>query len=140
VHLDSDIKTFVKDVYIGCGILCVAEIAVCMIVSMTGFFDFTIGMTLGAIGGTLVSMICFLWMAFSLQRSLDKAQNGATPINKGVQSGYGKRLALQGVWILVCIFSGIVNPICGLIPLLFPKAAIYMAQMTGRLELTKKAS
>ena len=88
MHLDDDIKGFVKGVFAGCGILCVIEIVVGFLISLTGLYSFDVTIIIGAVGGTLVGMICFIWMAVSLQRSLDAAQNGGAEVRRGVQKGY----------------------------------------------------
>lgn len=137
MHLDGDIKEFVKSVYIGCAGLCAVELVGCGVFSLLGWVSFSFSMVIGSIGGTAVGMICFLWMAVALQKSLDEAEKGGT-FRKGVQSGYWKRLTLQGVWVVACVFLDAINPICGLLPLLFPKAAIYVLQITGKLNLTAK--
>ncbi|WP_051226373.1 ATP synthase subunit I [Butyrivibrio sp. MC2013] len=139
LHLDNDLKTFIKEVYIGSGILCVVEILALAAVSMTRIFKFDLTVVLGAVGGTLVAMLVFAWMAMSLQKSLDMAASGETQVRKGVQLGYGKRLLAQGVWIVFAIYAPFINTISALIPLLFPKAAIYLLQITGKLSLTRQS-
>ena len=137
MHLDDDIKGLVKGVYVGCGILCVIEIVVGFLISLTGLYSFDATIIIGAVGGTLIGMICFIWMAVSLQRSLDAAQNGGAEVRRGVQKGYTQRMGLQGLWIVAAVFVPFINVISALVPLLFPKLAIFLLQITGKLNLTQ---
>ena len=138
MHLDDDIKGFVKGVYAGCGILCVIEIVVGYLISLFGLYSFDVKIVIGAVGGTLVGMICFIWMAVSLQKSLNDAQNGGAEVRRSVQKSYTKRMGLQGLWIVASIFIPFINVVSALIPLLFPRMAIFMLQITGKLNLTQK--
>lgn len=138
MHLDDDIKGLVKGVFACCGILCVIEIVVGFLISFTGLYAFDVTIVIGAVGGTLIGMICFIWMAVSLQKSLNAAQNGGAEVRRGVQKGYIQRMGLQGLWIVASVFVPFINVISALIPLLFPKLAIYILQITGKLNLTGK--
>ena len=139
MKFDKDIAVFAKDVSRVSVILCIVEIAVSVVLSVTGLFPFRIGYILGSAGGTAVAILCFYWMAAQLQKALDQAQVVGTQVNRGVQAGYNKRLLLQGVWILLAIFVPFINVICGVIPLLFPKLSILILQKTGKLNLTQSA-
>ena len=79
-------------------------------------------------------------MAVSLQKSLDEAASGGKAVKKGVQAGYNKRLLAQAAWVAVAVFVPYINTVCGLIPLLFPKLAIYGLQITGKLNLMQPKS
>lgn len=142
MKFDSDIKGLVKGVFIGCSILCAAETVIGIVIAAAGFFDFTAdpktiaGIVLGSAGGTAVAMGVFVWMAASLQKSLNEAALGGAHVKRGVQAGYTRRLLAQGVWIVIAVFAPFINTIFGLIPLLFPKLAIYGLQLTGKLNLT----
>ena len=145
MKLDSDIKGLVKGVFTGCGILCAIEIAVGIVMCAAGFFHegstpaSIAGVIVGSLGGTAVAMLVFLWMAVSLQKSLDKAALGSAAVKRGVQAGYTQRLLAQGAWVVAAALVPFINTICGLVPLLFPKLAIYMLQVTGKLSLTQKS-
>ena len=124
MHLDDDIKGLVKGVFACCGILCVIEIVVGFLISFTGLYAFDVTIVIGAVGGTLIGMICFIWMAVSLQRSLNAAQNGGAEVRRGVQKGYTQRMGLQGLWIVASVFVPFINVISALIPLLFPLLSV----------------
>jgi hypothetical protein len=142
MHLDSDLKGFIKGVTIGCSLLCAAQIAISAGLSASGLIKFHFDYTIitGTVGGTLVALGVFVWMMFSLQRALSAAENGGAEVRRGVQLGYGKRLLAQGVWIVAAIFLSQINTVCALIPLLFPKLAIYLLQITGKLNLTQPSA
>lgn len=137
MHLDDDIKGLVKGVFTCCAVLCVIEIVAGFLISLTGLYSFDVTIVIGAVGGTLIGMICFIWMAQSLQKSLDAAQNGGAEVRRGVQKGYAQRMGLQGLWIVASVFAPFINVISALVPLLFPKLAIYVLQITGKLNLTQ---
>lgn len=146
VRFDSDIKGLLKGVGIGCSILCAVEMAAGIVIYAAGFFHLKadpasiIGVILGSVLGTAVAVAVFWWMAASLQRSLDEAASGGKAVKKGVQAGYNKRLLAQAAWVAVAVFVPYINTVCGLIPLLFPKLAIYGLQITGKLNLTQPKS
>jgi len=144
MKFDADIKGLLKGVFTGCGILCAVEVAIGIVIYAVGLFGLKgtssniVGVVLGAAGGTAVACLVFLWMAASLQKSLNQAALGGAAVRKGVQTGYTRRLLAQGLWVIAAIFLPFINTICGLIPLLFPKLAIYILQITGKLNLTQK--
>ena len=168
VRFDSDIKGLLKGVGIGCSILCAVEMAAGIVIYAAGFFHLKadpvsiIGVILGSVLGTAVAVAVFWWMAASLQRSLDESAwmaksvsrrtsasmamlwtwtaSGGKAVKKGVQAGYNKRLLAQAAWVAVAVFVPYINTVCGLIPLLFPKLAIYGLQITGKLNLTQPKS
>jgi hypothetical protein len=141
LKLDIDIKQLANGVTIGCGILCILEIAVALILSAVKLIKFYPLLIAASIGGTVVIVMCFWWMASALQRSLDKEKDGGEQVKKGVTTGYNKRLMAQGIWIVISIFVPkaiygdfvSVITICGLLPLLFPRIAILGLQKTGRI-------
>lgn len=144
MKLDSDIGGLLKGVLTGCVILCLLETIAGIVVYAAGVLGLEaspknfIGVVLGSFGGTVVAMLVFLWMAVSLQKALNAAAADGKAVRKGVQTGYASRLLAQGVWVAAAIFIPYINTICGLIPLLFPKMAIYVLQITGKLNLTQK--
>lgn len=144
MKLDSDIKGLLKGVFTGCVILCAAEAVLGIAACAAGLFGLQAdavsvsGVVLGSAGGTAVAMLVFWWMCVSLQKSLDRAALGGMDVKRGVQAGYTKRLLVQGIWVVIAALVPFINTVCGLIPLLFPKFAIYLLQITGKLALTQK--
>lgn len=143
MKLDSDIKQLVRGVSVGCAILCSAEVVIGIVLLAAGVFGLELsamsvaGILLGAVGGSLVATLVFLWMAASLQKSLDDAAKSGKSVRRGVQAGYTQRLLAQGAWVVVAILVPFINTIAALIPLLFPKLAIYGLQTSGKLNLTQ---
>lgn len=148
MNLDVDVKKLAQDVSVGCAILCVLEIALVLLLNAVKLVTFNPLIIASSIGGTVVIVFCFWWMAKSLQKALDDATNGGKNIRVGVAAGYNLRLLAQGVWIVIDIFVpqliyGEFIPlitICGLLPLLFPRIAIVSLQATGRLKKNNKTS
>lgn len=146
MKLDSDIKGLVRGVSVGCAILCSAEVVIGIVLLSTGGFGLelsamsVVGILLGAVGGSLVAALVFHWMAVSLQKSLDDAVKTGKTVQRGVQVGYTQRLFAQGAWVVVAILVPFINTIAALIPLLFPRLAIYGLQAMGKLNSTQVAA
>lgn len=143
MKFDSDIGQLLKGVLRTSVILCLIECAAGIALHLAGLSGTKAdalsiaGVVLGSAGGTAVAVLVFRWMCASLQKSLDDAARGGAAVKKGVQTGYAKRLLVQGVWAVAAIFAPFINTICGLIPLLFPKMSIYILQKTGKLGMTR---
>lgn len=144
MKLDSDIRDLLKGVLrtsiLFCAIECVLAAALYAAGAVgSGADEKSIaGVVIGAAGGTAVAVLVFWWMCVSLQKSLDKAAQGGAAVKKGVQTGYAQRMLVQGLWVVAAALAPFINTICGLVPLLFPKMAIYVLQKTGKLKLTQK--
>jgi len=140
VKLDADVSKLVKTVSIGCFVMCAVEILIAAILRIAGLIHFYALMIIFAVLGTAVVVGCFFWMASSLQKSLDAAENGGAKVSRGVQAGYNKRRIAQALWMVAAIFVpqviyGKFVPnitISGILPLLFPAMVIYVVQLTGR--------
>ncbi len=146
MQLDKDVRDLAKGVTRGSSILCVIEILLIVLLSVAGLVTFRLTMVLAAIGGTAVVVGCFWWMAVSLQKSLDEALSGGRAVKSGVMAGYGKRLGVQGLWVIVTVvvpymLTGQMQTsviVCGLVPLLFARLSIYGIQITGKRRARRK--
>ncbi|MBQ1598512.1 MAG: hypothetical protein II566_09985 [Lachnospiraceae bacterium] len=146
MKLDIDIRRLANGVSVGCAVLCLIEIGVALALSAFGIITLKpasqiIASILASVGGTVVIVGCFWWMASALQQALNKEEDGGEQVKKGVTTGYNKRLMAQGIWIVISIFvpkaiyGDFVSAvtICGLLPLLFPRIAILGLQKAGRI-------
>lgn len=148
MNLDGDVKKLAMSVTCGCSILCVIEIVLVSLLAATGLVTFNPLIIASSIGGTLVIVLCFWWMAKSIQKALDEATKEGKNINAGVAKGYNQRLFAQAIWIVLDIFVpkmiyGDFVPlitICGLLPLLFPRISILVSQAKGKLKKNKNIS
>lgn len=144
MKFDSDVQGLLKGVVKTSLLLFAVEAAIGIVLCAAGLFHLemtplsVLGIVLGAAGGTAIAVFCFWWMCASLQKSLDAAAAGKAEVKRGVQAGYFKRLMVQGIWVAIAAFVPVINTISGLVPLLFPKMAIYLLQITGKLNLTQQ--
>ncbi len=120
-----------KLVYRESGIIAIGEV-ICLAVmlaifAMLGYFDSSV--LLGGIIGTLLAVLNFFFMAVSATLASDKAQQqdvkGGTALMKG---SYALRMLVIFVVLLACIKSGLCNPIAGVLPLIFVRPIITVAE------------
>ena len=97
-------------------------------------FDYTV--LLGGLGGGIVAVLNFLTMGMTVQKvvSLDN-QDVAKHALRG---SYSKRMGLQLVWCVVAIAAPCFHFVAGILPLLFPGAAIKIVGIFGKNGALKK--
>lgn len=80
------------------------------------------------VGGALVSVLCFVWLCMSIQKTLDAGENG-----KGVMTrSFAARMAAYFTWgAIVVIFNRSNYPviIAGLAPLIMPNITIKLINL-----------
>ena len=95
--------------------------------AMLGRFDYTV--ILGALAGGLVATINFLFMAIGLSLAADKAQAQDAKGGKAtVKSSYIVRTLVMFVVLFACAKSGYFNVIALVVPLLFVRPALAVAE------------
>ena len=97
------------------------------IFALLGFLDLTV--VLGALVGTVVSVLNFFFMAVSTSLAADKASQQDTKSGKGmVQSSYIIRLLVIFVVLFACAKSGFFDPIALVLPLAFVRPVITVSE------------
>ena len=80
------------------------------------------------LGGSLVSVICFMWMCMSIQKTLESGENA-----RGIMTrSYAGRMALYFVWGGVAVYLNRHNYpviIAGLLPMLMPNITIKLLNL-----------
>ena len=120
-----------KIVYRETGIIAVGQI-VCLAVmyivfALLGYFDRAV--LLGGIIGTVLSLANFFFMAVSASLAADKAVNQDVKTGTALMKGsYLVRLAVIFVILLACVKSGLCNPIASVLPLVFVRPIITVAE------------
>lgn len=97
------------------------------IFALVGQFDYTVA--LGGLVGALVSFLNFFFMVVSLSAAADRAQNQDAKGGKSlVRGSYMIRLAVMFIVLFVCAKSGYFNVIALVVPLLFVRPALTVAE------------
>ena len=97
------------------------------IFALLGYFDLKV--LWGGIAGGLLSVLNFFFMAIIASLAADKAeQQDAAGGKKMLQSSYPIRLLLLAVILFACAKSGVFNVIALVLPLLFVRPALTIAE------------
>lgn len=114
--------------------------AVCDVIMVGGLFlasQFDIGsfdllrILLGAAGGSAVAILNFTVMCLTVQSAVN--YDDQKKMKAFIQGSYNGRLALQALWVVICIIVPQIHTLAGAAPLLFPNLVIFWLQMNGRL-------
>lgn len=112
-----------------CHVLGVA--AMIGIFALLGHFDYTVA--LGGLVGGLVSFLNFFFMVIGLSAAADRAQNQDANGGKGLVKGsYFIRIAVMFLVLFACAKSGHCNVIALVVPLLFVRPALMVAEFFGK--------
>lgn len=83
---------------------------------------------LGGLAGGVLAVANFFFMAVGATQAADKAAGQDVKGGKALMRlSYGTRLALIFVILFACVKSGLCDPIACVLPLLFVRATIYIA-------------
>ena len=97
------------------------------IFALLGQFDYTVA--LGGLVGGLVATLNFFFMVVGLSAAADRAQNQDAKGGKGlVRGSYFVRLAVMALVLFACAKSGYFNVIALVVPLLFVRPALTVAE------------
>ena len=97
------------------------------IFALLGQFDYTVA--LGGLAGGLVAALNFFFMVVGLSAAADRAQNQDAKGGKGlVRGSYMIRLAVMFIVLFACAKSGYFNVIALVVPLLFVRPALTVAE------------
>lgn len=98
---------------------------------LLGHFDYTVA--LGGLVGGLVSFLNFFFMVIGLSAAADRAQNQDANGGKGLVKGsYFIRIAVMFLVLFACAKSGHCNVIALVVPLLFVRPALMVAEFFGK--------
>ncbi|MBO5952956.1 MAG: ATP synthase subunit I [Oscillospiraceae bacterium] len=106
-------------------LICVAVMV--GIFALLGYFDYTV--VLGGIAGALVAVLNFLFMAIGVSLAADKAGNQDVKGGKALISGsYFIRILVMFAVLFACAKSGHFNPIALVLPLVFVRPTLTIAE------------
>ena len=112
---------------------------VCDVLLVAGLFllsQFDIGtfsyrIFVGALGGSVITILNFTIMCLTVQKAVDIADQ--KQMKAFFQASYNGRLMLQAVWVIVCFLVPQIHLVAGAAPLLYPPIIIYYLQAKGKL-------
>lgn len=97
------------------------------IFALLGYFDYTVAM--GGLAGGLVATLNFFFMVVGLSAAADRAEQQDAKGGKGlVRGSYMIRLAVMFLVLFACAKSGHCNVIALVVPLLFVRPALTVAE------------
>jgi len=114
--------------------------AVCDVIMIAGLFllsQFDIGsfdllrILLGAAGGSAVAVLNFTVLCLTVQGAVNF--DDQKKMKTFIQGSYNGRLALQALWVVICIIVPQIHVLAGAAPLLFPNVVIFWLQSRGKL-------
>lgn len=117
------------------GIVALGEVlgvaAMIGIFALLGKFDYTVA--LGGLVGGLVAFFNFFFMVVGLSAAADRAQNQDAKGGKSlVRGSYMIRLAVMFIVLFACAKSGYFNVIALVVPLLFVRPVLMVAEFFGK--------
>lgn len=95
-----------------------------------GTFD-PLRILLGVAGGTVVAVLNFTIMCLTVQSAVN--YDDQKRMKSFIQGSYNGRLALQALWVVICIIVPGIHILAGAAPLLFPNVVIFWLQANGKL-------
>lgn len=90
------------------------------------FGYFNMAVLYGTALGALVSFLNFLFLAFSIEKSVNKEKKGAQSV---MGTSYSLRLIFIAAAVVFAIKSPHINYLSALIPLIFPRIAIMISKV-----------
>lgn len=125
-------KKEVRRIAIGTGICDIIMIAVLLVLSLVGVGTFDLlRILLGTLGGSAVAVLNFTIMCLTVQGAT--GFDDQKKMKAYIQGSYNGRLALQALWVVICIIVPQIHVLAGAAPLLFPNLVIFWLQANGRL-------
>ena len=107
-------------------------VAVCSVImtavfALLGYFDRSV--LLGSIIGTLMAILNFFFMAMNASQAADKALRQDVKSGKSlIQISYMVRLAAIFLILFACVKSGLCNALASVLPMVFVRPVITVAE------------
>lgn len=125
-------KKEVRRIAVGTVICDVCLVAGLFLASQFGIGSFDLlRILLGAAGGSAVAILNFTILCLTVQRAVN--YDDQKKMKAFIQGSYNGRLALQALWVVVCIIVPQIHTLAGAAPLLFPNLVIFWLQANGKL-------
>ena len=95
-----------------------------------GKFDI-VKVLLGTAIGSVISIANFIILCLTIQGAVNF--DDQKKMRSFIQGSYNGRLALQALWVVICIIVPQIHVLAGAAPLLFPNLTIIYLQLKGKL-------
>lgn len=131
MKLQPSSKKEIRRITAGVAICDVIMIAGLFLLSQFGMGTFTYRIFVGAIGGSIITILNFTIMCLTVQHAT--GYDDQRKMKAFFQASYNGRLMLQAIWVIICFAVPHIHVIAGAVPLLFPSVIILYLQMKGKL-------
>jgi len=109
-------------VAVAAGVLVMYLVFFCLHMVAPDWAPFDIKVIVGGIGGYLIAVGNFFWMAISVQKVASIEDEDRARKTMGVSYRY--RTMIQFLWIILAIVLPFINPVAGIAPLFVPSIVI----------------
>ncbi len=107
---------------VAAGVLVMYLVFFCLHMVVPDWAPFDIKVIAGGIGGYLIAVGNFFWMAISVQKVASIEDEDRARKTMGVSYRY--RTLIQFLWIILSIVLPFINPVAGIAPLFVPSIVI----------------
>ena len=114
----------------GTAVCTAAMWAVFAALHLVGWVRFDSTVILASLVGAAVAIGNFAGICLVVQKVIDEPDEKKRKAK--LQLSYNSRMLLQAVWVIVAIAAPCFQPFAGVLPLFFPRVAIYYLQITGK--------
>ena len=104
------------------GVLVMYLVFFCLHMVVPDWAPFDIKVIIGGIGGYLIAVGNFFWMAVSVQKVASIEDEDRARKTMGVSYRY--RTMIQFLWVILSIVLPFINPVAGIAPLFVPSIVI----------------
>ena len=104
------------------GVLVMYLVFFCLHMVVPDWAPFDIKVIVGGIGGYLIAVGNFFWMAVSVQKVASIEDEDRARKTMGVSYRY--RTMIQFIWVILSIVLPFINPVAGIAPLFVPSIVI----------------
>ncbi|MBO4912574.1 MAG: hypothetical protein J5504_07605 [Butyrivibrio sp.] len=104
------------------GVLVMYLVFFCLHMVVPDWAPFDIKVIVGGIGGYLIAVGNFFWMAVSVQKVASIEDEDRARKTMGVSYRY--RTMIQFIWVILSIVLPFINPVAGIAPLFIPSIVI----------------
>ena len=113
----------------GIAVLTALELVVFALLGVWGIVSFGARIVVSALLGALMAGINFTVLCYTVQRAaaVEEVKNRRAVL----QLSYNGRMLSQGIWCVLCLAVRSLQPVAGILPLLFPRVVIFILQITG---------
>ena len=91
----------------------------------------------GGIGGGVVAVANFYVMGLGVQRAAAAAEEGSA--RTAIRASYSRRMLMQVLWVILALVVPFIQPVAGIVPLLFPSTGIKVLAVLGLLDVSGSA-